>query len=408
MNVTPKVQRGSASHGPTGSCSATTMIELLASMAILSIILLVLASALEVSLGRFRRGVDRSEGQSSAHEALQWLGRDLSAAAASRSAPTPRLPAASSPEQEAFFANRILFPFEIDRSQGEGIEASRSFSNAAPEFGSLAFPAALPASGGFEDRLVGLVGYYVAYTRDSPLADDTNMSMKLFRHLRPGGAATGYLASCSELINDAWDEGSSGGARPLDQTNPAAVRRGRFANAQLPFLFASRIEPGNPSKDLPTTSAWPLYPDPTRLADPPPSLNPFPEDDIPKEGSSADLDDVVYPDEAVCEHVVRFELKPYHWITLSNGTQKIADAHALNQHLGLGGGGEWPCLVTPDFIDLTLGVVDAQTARRLPKYEDWIVDWTNETPSTWTPTRKLIEQTLRTHRVRLKISPAST
>lgn len=390
------------------------MIELLASMAILSIILLVLASALEVSLGRFRRGVDRTEGESSANEAIQWLGRDVSAASASRAAPTPRLPASSSPEQEALFANRILFPFEINRSKGEGIQESRSFPNAAPEFGSLAFPAALPASGGSEDRIVGLVGYYVAYTKDSPLADDTNLSMKLFRHLRPGGAkagdyyATGYLASCSELINDAWDEGASGAARPLDQNNPAAVRRGRFANAQLPFLFAKRIEPGNPTKDLPTTSAWPVYPDPTRLADPPPSLNPYPEDEIKKGNDSAALDDVVYPDEAVCEHVVRFELKPYHWITLSDGSQKIADAAALNQHLGLGGGDEWPCLVTPDFIDLTLGVIDAQTARRLPKYEDWIVDWKNENPATWTPTRKLIEQTLRTHRVRLKISPAST
>jgi len=390
------------------------MIELLASMAILSVILLVLASALEVSLGRFRRGVDRAEGQSSAHEATQWLTRDVAAAAASRSAPMPRLPPATSKEQEAFFADRVLFPFEIDRTKGEGIAESRSFPNAAPEFGTLAFPAGLPGSPGSGDRLVGLVGYYVAYTRDSPLADDTNLSMKLFRHLRPGGPkagdsyATGYLASCSELINDAWDEGPGSSVRDLAEPNPAAVRRGHFANSQLPFLFATRIEPGNPKKDLPTTSAWPLYPDPTHLAEPPPSLSPFPEDEVKSGGDESALDDIVYPDEAVCDHVVRFTLVPHLWITQSDGSREIADAAALNQHLGLPGGDEWPCLVTPDFIDLTLGVVDAQTARRLPKYEDWIVDWENGTPSSWTPTRKLIEKTLRTYRVRLKIAPAST
>jgi hypothetical protein len=85
--------------------------------------------------------------------------------------------------------------------------------------------------------------------------------------------------------------------------------------------------------------------------------------------------DSVFPDEAICDHLVRFELKPFRRIKLPSGGSSLMGASALNQHLGLSGSDEWPALVAPDLIEVVITVVDEVTARRLYRYEDWIIDW---------------------------------
>jgi hypothetical protein len=76
------------------------------------------------------------------------------------------------------------------------------------------------------------------------------------------------------------------------------------------------------------------------------------------------------------------------------------DAAALNEHLGLGGGSEWPALVAPDVIELVLGTVDETTARRLVRYEDWLIDWDRvESPAATAADRAMLAATrLTRHR----------
>jgi hypothetical protein len=117
--------------------------------------------------------------------------------------------------------------------------------------------------------------------------------------------------------------------------------------------------------------------------------------------------DSVFPDEAICDHLVRFELKPFRRVSLPSGGSSLMDASALNQHLGLSGGDEWPALVAPDLIEVVITVVDEVTARRLSRYEDWIIDWDRvESPAATTADRALLA-TSRTTRQRIAL-PART
>jgi len=428
--------------------SGATLVELLASMAILGMLLVLLGTALQGALGRFRSGVDRAEARGGAETATAWLKRDLASATSSRPANLPPLPAGATDAQRRFFEGRLLFPFEVGREKGNG--ADRSFPNAAPEFDSLAFVAhpsaeasfdperdlarlsgagsatsATSASTASEDALVrpSIIGYYVAYTRDSPLADFPGAGMKLYRHHRPGGDilaggyAGGFLLHCSHRINDAWDETGPGSARSLAAGNAAAVSArslaagnaaavpsGRFANAALPFLLSRHVTDRETLQVEVGTAAWPALALSEHLPSPPPTL-------MPDRGSAADwrdpgaaVHDTVFPDEPVCANVVRFELTPLRRVTLPSGDRVLVGAAELNAHLDLPNGDEWPCLVEPHFLDVVVGVVDETTAERLSRYEDWIVDWSANDPAAWSPTRRLIEEGLRTRRFRISLS----
>ena len=66
------------------SSAGTTLIELMASMAILSVLLVVLGSTLEVALGRFRSGTDKQVSHGGANLAVAWIEADLASHLSSR------------------------------------------------------------------------------------------------------------------------------------------------------------------------------------------------------------------------------------------------------------------------------------------------------------------------------------
>lgn len=382
-----------------------TLIELLSAMAILSILILVLSTMLDASLRGFRRGAETVEQRGDARVAIDWMERDLASAFASRPAPLPRLPEDTSAVQRGFFEGRLFFPFEIDRQSGSGNATETSFPNAAPGFSTLAFVNRVTSGeNDLRGSAPGIVGYYVAFARHSPLADDEGAGMKLFRHHRPGGHPEGeryadsFLVRASRAIND--DE--KGSTRPLDAPNTAAVRRGRFANSAFPFLLAGREKRDDPGSVLPAVAPWPLRPVVSRLSSPPPTYQPDRGSAADWENPASPVHDSVFPDEPICDHVVRFELRPSRRVALPSGITERLDAAALNAHLGFSGE-EWPALVAPDEIEIVLTVIDEGTARRFTRYEDWLIDWEKiESPSATTDDRAILAAS-RTFRHRFAV-----
>lgn len=382
-----------------------TLIELLSAMAILSILILVLSTMLDASLRGFRRGAETVEQRGDARVAIDWMERDLASAFASRPAPLPRLPEDTSAVQRGFFEGRLFFPFEIDRQSGSGNATETSFPNAAPGFSTLAFVNRVTSGeNDLRGSAPGIVGYYVAFARHSPLAGDEGAGMKLFRHHRPGGHPEGeryadsFLVRASRAIND--DE--KGSTRPLDAPNTAAVRRGRFANSAFPFLLAGREKRDDPGSVLPAVAPWPLRPVVSRLSSPPPTYQPDRGSAADWENPASPVHDSVFPDEPICDHVVRFELRPSRRVELPSGNTERLDAAALNAHLGFSGE-EWPALVAPDEIEIVLTVIDEGTARRFTRYEDWLIDWEKiESPSATTDDRAILAAS-RTFRHRFAV-----
>ncbi len=379
-----------------------TLVELLSAMAILSVLALVLSTMLGSALAHFRDSTEAAARRADTEVATAWIGRDLAAHLSSRPAHLPRLPEGANAVQRAFFEGRLFLPFEVNRVSGTG-GGGGTFPNAAPGFGTLAFAT---RTGGEEpdprETPPGIAGYYVAYARHSPLAGEEGAGMKLFRHFRPGGHAhgegyaDGLLLHATREINDDF----SGETRPLGAPNAAAVRRARFENSAFPFLISRREDPGAPQSLRDAVAPWPARPPAGRLAAPPRSLQPLRGTAADWEDPDSPVHDSVFPDEAICDHVVRFELIPYRLDASIGGSGALMDAGALNEHLGLGGGSEWPALVAPDVIELVLGTVDETTARRLVRYEDWLIDWDRvESPAATAADRALLAATrLTRHR----------
>lgn len=335
----------------------------------------------------------------------QWLERDLSSALTSRPARLTRLPPGATQVQREFFEGRFFLPFEINRvrSAGTATTDAKSFQNAAPGFGSIVFATEGKGNG------PAIVGYYVAYARKSPLSGDDSAGMKLFRHYRPGGShggdryASGLILFCSHQINDNWDEAGLGSARAAGVENPAAVRRGRFENADLPFFLAQRCEDFATMSPVVATQPWPANPVRERLTAPPPDYQPARGNAEQWANPASPLHDSVFPDEAICDHVVRFQLEPRRRVTLDDGTTTLMDAAALNLHLGLTGEDEWPVLVAPDFIEMTLTTISERAAVTLTTPDDWIVDFTASASGHPSPQRRLIEREMRTHRFQIPL-----
>ncbi|MEM9280833.1 MAG: hypothetical protein AAGA96_03325 [Verrucomicrobiota bacterium] len=400
--------------------NGATLVELLASMGILSVLLLVLGVSLEASLGRFRSGVDRSESRSDVQSAVDWIRRDLFSSIAERPARVQDLPETTPQIQRDFFSDKILLPFEVDRfnSDGGSLPHPVSLPNASPEFGSLAFVSLLPvpdflrspATSGSETA-PSIVAYYVAFTRKSSLASEEAPSMKLFRHYRPGGTnllsahARGILSHVSHVMNDTNEE--AGNAFDLTQGNPALIRQGVFENQLLPSLLGFRIRDLINFDPVAVTPPWPIHPIPERLQVPPPSLNPDRGSITSWSDPGHSVHDTVFPDEPICENVVRFQLRPLRRFENPDGSIEWLDAEALNLKLGLSGGPEWPCLVQPDVIELTLGTIDSTIAQRLSSYEDWIVDWSQTQPNANSTLQDTIRRNIREKQIRLVVRNSS-
>lgn len=383
-----------------------TLIELLSAMAILAVLVLVLATMLGAAFDRFRESAEAVEQRGDARVALGWIERDLAGHVASRHASLPLLPDDVSAHQREVFEGRLFLPFEVNRLSGSG---KASFPNAATGFGTLAFATRIGTSGD-EPRETppAVVGYYVAYARHSPLAGDDGSGMKLFRHYRPGGHPTGegyadgLLLHATRSINDDGDD-----TRALGTPNGAVVRQGRFENAGFPFLFATREDPDATNGPRAAVPPWPARPVIERLGSPPPTYQPERGTNEEWKNPASPVHDSVFPDETICDHVVRFELKPFRRVILSSGGSTLMDAAMLNQHLGLSGGDEWPALVVPDLIEVVITVVDEGTARRLVRYEDWIIDWDRVGSPAATSADRALLATSRTTRQRIAL-PART
>lgn len=418
----------------TAPVRGISLVELLAAMAIFSMLLLMLAQALDLSLNQWLRGSGGSAGRGELRAALSWMKRDLQAAVVDRSANVASLPADSSEVETEFFADRLILPIEINRREGTG-GIGRSFVNSAAEFDSLAFVTRTPLSAQTNparDRerlgLAGastverasswdglasacLTGYYVAWTKNSPLASERESSMKLFRHFRPGGpslgqgTARGFLRTVSHEINDDEDELSASSARAAGVLSPALVRNGIFGNADVPFLFAARFPKAGTTEEMAADQPWPADAAIDSLASPPAQYQP------PQATWSdwADPENVVhdylFADEPLAYNVVRFECRPYRRIVDADGNVRVFDSAQLNQHLGLSGS-DWPALVAPDFIEVTIAVVSRVTASKMQQRQDWIIDWSRSDPSSWSTVRGWVERDLKTFTTRIFLHPA--
>ncbi len=376
-----------------------TVLELLVSMALLTVMLVLLAQALETSLGLWRRGAGGSDLRGETRGAMEWLRRDLSAAVIDRPAALPPLPATVPPRQREMFGDRWLMPMEINRASAAD-RAGGSFLNAEPGFDQLAF---VIDSG---DAGAALVGYYVAYARDSPLATSDKGSLKLFRHHRPGGSSLGdghsraLIMAASEAINDQFDEREIGSARAPDEHNPAAARRGVFTNGALPFLLGKRVTDLATLDTAEAAHPWPTLPPLTGTMPDlaaPPATYPAPEFTTAEwEDPEAPIHDYLFPDEAVAHGVVAFRCRAYRRIVFADGNTELLDAAALNAHLGLPDE-EWPALVRPDFVEVTLGLIPPEISARLRDQEEWTA--IAASPPPW------VENAMKTLRLRLPVGP---
>ena len=393
----------------------TTVIELIAVMAIFSILLVMLGITLETAMGKFRQGAEVTGHQVGVEAARSILEADLVSVFSQRPATVPRLPDRVTERQREFFENRVFLPFEVTRKNGTGVSIPVSIQNAAPHFATLVFPTRKGLPGENTTSLSpAIVAYYVAYARHSPLAGNVGAGMKLFRHFRRAGDhtgdayAAGYLLSCSLKMNDAWDERKEGESRPLPELNPATIRQGNFENAAQPFLFSNRIANLKDLAPVQATHPWPVNALRERLTKVPPQFHPPRGSPAEWANPDSDVHDSVFPDEPVCDHVLRFVVTPYRRVIEENGRAKLMGAEEINRYLGLQGGDEWPVLVLPDFIEVTISTVSETVAKSLTQYEDWMIDWENEDSTTWSTIRKRIEQEKQTFQFRVSLPRRST
>lgn len=432
----PTTQRERSRLARVTARSGVSLIELLASMAIFSVLMLMLAQALDLSLEQWSRGSGGSAMRAELRAAMSWLERDLQAAVVDRPANVPPLTVTATDQERQFFAERLIMPIEINRTEATaGSDQQRSFVNAVSEFDSLAFVTQTPLSSqvnaerdrarlglGDEAVLQGasswdglssacLTGYYVAWTKNSPLASERESSMKLFRHFRPGGESLGqgqslgFLRAMSQLLNDDDDESAKGAARAPGKRSPALIRRGIFENSRIPFLFASRISGGvsaglEKSNDQP----WPVDAEPASLASPPSSFQPPPQSWQAWADPDSTLHDYLFADEALAYNVVLFECRAYRKIIDENDGVLLMDAQQLNAHLGLAGE-DWPVLVAPSFIDVRVGVVSRLAASQMPQRNDWIIDWGQTDPGAWSVVRRVVERNLQVCTTRIFLHP---
>ena len=425
--------------GPPGF----SLVEIMTATVIVALLVLILAQILTMTARTWARAQRASDIFHEGRVAMDFLRRDLAAAVGSRPAPMPRLPEESSDPQRAVFEGRILVPFAVDRQRGDELSGQSFLNGEDPEtgFGSLAFVQTSPLGGQFYGSFTGsapgqsrvapglgwgsgvtladlsLCGYYVAYTRNSALAGSAS-SMKLFRHLRPSGnpgiagpsVSRGYLQHVINEINRR-DERWAG-----DPDDLPTLLAGDFANHHQPFLMTRSILSADDFRGMPTMQPWPINA-PLRAGGQRPDLPVPPDPFPPPDRSDPDLlvnpnhpaHGYLYPDEPLVRNVVRFELKPYRWVDIEPENpegeveRRLMGTRELNVHLELPVDQEWPVLVTPDFIDVTLGVISDETAAKLPERSDWIIDWspTNSVVPGWQ--EDLVRQEMKLFRSRIHV-----
>ncbi len=407
-----------------------SMLELMVAMAVLAALVVMLAEMFAATAASWVRKASSLEADMEVQIARQWLTEDLSSAYSNRplrSSGTANF--TGTEEQARFFRDRLILPFEVNRESGYG--SDRSIENAEEGFDTLAFVALRSGAGSilpetFAPSRFGnmgnpklgdndfgteqfyaaadsyLVAYYVAYTRDSPLPGATS-SMKLYRHFRPCGSSDGE-GQASAILR--FQTNALGGD---------LLPRGQFRNQDLPYLFAFRSEttsaPGVPESAI---APWPSHADPARLSQRPKSIVPPTADWTAWHDPKHSVHDHVYGDEPIANNVVRFEVTPSRRVEIVDASGVVMrvdlmDARDMNNYLQLGGQGEWPALVVPGFVEVTLTVVGPDVAAKLEEPEDWVMNWgADDLPTDLDSLpERVVRRGLRTVRFRVPIDQAS-
>ena len=352
-----------------------SLVEILISLAIISIILFVLSLALGVSLDALRNHSSSNSIQTSVRTAVRSIEADLEGVVVDQ--PSSFSFGSQSIEGRARFLNRKKFmPIAINRT--EGADQGQSFVNSESGFSSLLFASSISTSryyhplreqirfsdgeglGDFNQSAeaigeVSICGYYVAYTNNSDRQDD-GKSMKLYRHFRSGGItyddghSNGVLAFCSDVF---------------DPVSERTVLNGSdWGNRSLPNILSKRYTRPGLFTAANVTQPWPLFGDGFSGIEPPGFDS----------GSWSDPDHgihkFVFGDEPIMANVLEFECKPYKKVETSPGVFELFDSGALNAYLGVSNK-DWPILIKPDFIDVSLGVVGADAVLIMKDKSDW-------------------------------------
>jgi len=389
------------------------MVELLLSMAILSLVVIGMADLFSFTARTWSGQMRNSAGSSNVHDAAQRLRLDLESAFPNRPVPYQTFdPGPVTNEwQKRFFACKLLLPFEINRKTGLGLDRSFQNADASERFSQIAFVAIQPGGGSllpetfFSERHghladpalpagarptpsdACLVGYYVAYTRDSLSGGADLWSMKLYRHFRPGGTSLGQAQATSTI-------------RSLTETvNHELLPQLKFRNDELPFVFAFHASDLDPAviSQTPSQAPWP--------ASMPELGRPLPDRSRAVDWYSPNhqIHDVLPGDQPIARNVVTFAATPFKRI-LDGENLKVLGAEELAIHLGFSGG-EWPALIVPDFVEIELAVVDEATAALLTKREDWLVNWGSSPAEGEPPAARLIRRSVTSFRFRVSMHP---
>ncbi len=391
-----------------------SLVELLAAVSIFSIVMLALSYALEASLGMLNHRSAALSTDGDFRAVSDIFRQDLQEVVVDKP-DTHVFGKQVSDSLAQFVDHRNFIPIEIDRIEGTGM--AKSFVNGEVGFSALLFAAvssparyAHPireqirlssASSGTAtiknqspDALseVCLIGYYVAYTRDSSRAD-SSPSMKLYRHFRSGGInfgdghANGILAYLADVYNPSSERTAFG----FD-----------FSNKSFPFMLSQRYKVPNEWTPEKVTQPWPMNYIASEVTSPPAITTP------PKYSSASWLEndhpihDFVFGDEEIARNVVEFRCAPYKRIETAPGEIELFDTPRLNQRLGLQNTG-WPVLVKPDFIDITLGVVGVDAALQMRQKSDWVLPPMDKDLSALSALERIKRQELKRYSIRIPI-----
>jgi len=390
-----------------------TLLELLLSMAILSLVVIGMADLFSFTARTWSAQASGTAGSGDLHDAADQLRTDLESAFPGRPVPYPTFDPSSLPNElsRSLLASRMLLPFEVDRKSGNGGNAS--FVHPAAEspatFSQVAFVALQPGTGAllpetFYPERHGaladsglpagvrptpsdacLIGYYVAYTADSPFpGDNARRSMKLYRHFRPGGTSLGQAQAGSTIRSASH------------AINEDAMPAFQFANRDLPFLFAFHAPGTTPGEvnHVASDPPWPAWSSPQSS-----SLSNARSNRDAWFNPAHPVHDRLPPDYPVALHVVRFRVTPFKRI-LDGTTFRLLGAAQLAQRMGLPDA-EWPALVLPDVVDIELAVVDDATAAVLETRQDWLTDWEN--PGNPSPAALLIRRSVAVHHFQVSL-----
>ncbi len=403
--------------------AAFTLAEILVASTLSVIVIGALLAALNNVSNSYNLGSARSETTGEARMALDILRRDLSAAftgrindpgIASLSQPADAQPPTAFITKPPFFVSpatskfgsRLILPFEVNRlsgaifnpGTGNPMTAIKSIVNAQappddsdtyhPSFDTIAFVTRAPFSRQSQaaiDRMAFpehglspdedfssnggdacLAAYYVAYTKNAALPQ-APASMKLFRYFRDSGTRDNMDLRGGRSQGHAYHIIGA----VLEHSRIPRLE-GRLNNADLPML----LTPVKHYDGHQTVHPWPRFAadslgriDYESLPEPPP-------DHLIGERDWGDSTAPSNPhsDEPIAYNVIRFKVVPMAWLTdPEDGRQFLAEAEQVNHayHLNRYSSSEWPVVVTPQVLRITLTIIDDQTASLLQRRSDW-------------------------------------